>query len=104
MPAVTRSKKNEVDQLSGLMSSINITPKSTHRTPRVKKEKDISDLLSGLALSSKSRRRRKGLLRFTHKKSHKTSEPANDFIDMSEMMLGGKRRSRRRHRRKSRRN
>jgi hypothetical protein len=110
MPAVTRSKKHaaeDVDQLSGLMSSMNITPKSTrkHKTPRVKKEKDISDLFSSLAVSSKSRRRRKGV-RFTHKKTHKTPGPADadaEDIDMSDILLGGKRRYRRSRRRTMRR-
>ena len=77
MPPVTRSKKHAVtvmDELSGLMSGVSITPKSTrkHKTPRVKKEKDISDLFSGLTLGSKSRRRRKGT-RFTHKKNTQNS-------------------------------
>ena len=104
MPPVTRSKKQaaeDVDQLSGLMSSMNITPKSTrkHKTPRVKKEKDISDLFSGLGLSSKSRRRRKGV-RFTHKKTHKTPGPGHAMGEDTDMS-GGKRRSRRRrHRRR----
>ena len=61
MPPVTRSKKytvDDTDPLSGLMSRMNITPKSTRKqkTPRVKKEKDIADLFSGLGLTSKSRR------------------------------------------------
>ena len=100
MPAVTRSKKHAVadlDHLSGLMSSMNITPKSTRKqkTPRVKKEKDIADLFSGLGLSSKSRRR-KGA-RLTHKKTRKTPAPAmSEDIDMSEILLGGKRRYKRR--------
>ena len=103
MPPVTRSKKHAVtvmDELSGLMSGVSITPKSTrkHKTPRVKKEKDISDLFSGLTLGSKSRRRRKGT-RFTHKKTHKT--PGNvpvmtEDTDMSYTMSGGKRRHKRR--------
>ena len=102
MPAVTRSKKHaavaDLDHLSGLMSSMNITPKSTRKqkTPRVKKEKDIADLFSGLGLSSKSRRRRKGA-RLTHKKTRKTPAPAmSEDIDMSEILLGGKRRYKRR--------
>ena len=106
MPPVTRSKKytvDDTDPLSGLMSRMNITPKSTRKqkTPRVKKERDIADLFSGLGLTSKSKRRHKGV-RFTHKKSHKTPAMSED-IDMSEMQLGGKRRHRRSHRRKSRR-
>ena len=105
MPAVTRSKKHaavvDLDHLSGLMSRMNITPKSSTRkqkTPRVKKEKDIADLFSGLGLSSKSRRRRKGA-RLTHKKTRKTPAPTPavvEDIDMSEILLGGKRRYKRR--------
>ena len=101
MPAVTRSKNHAVadlDHLSGLMSSMNITPKSTRKqkTPRVKKEKDIADLFSGLGLSSKSRRRRKGA-RLTHKKTRKTPAPTmSEDIDMSEILLGGKRKYKRR--------
>jgi len=105
MPAVTRSKKHAVadlDHLSGLMSIMNITPKSTRKqkTPRAKKEKDIADLFSGLGLSSKSRRRRKGA-RLTHKKTHKrpvhTPAPAvGEDTDMSEILLGGNRRYKRR--------
>lgn len=105
MPAVTRSKKhgaNDVDELSGLMTSMKITPKSKsrHRTPYFKKEKDISDLFSGLALSKKSRRHHKGV-RFTHKKTHKTPRTASASASISEyedvnMMLGGKRKNKRR--------
>jgi hypothetical protein len=101
MPAVTRSKKHAVadlDHLSDLMSSMNITPKSTRKqkTPRVKKEKDIADLFSGLGLSSKSKRRRKGA-RLTHKKTRKTPAPSmSEDIDMSDNLLGGKRRHGRR--------
>ena len=96
MPPVTRSKKHAVadmDELSGLMSGMSVTPpKSTprYKTPHVKKEKDIADLFSGLALASKSRRRRKGS-RFTHKKTHKTPKTS-----AGPMTFGGSKRRRRR--------
>lgn len=100
MPPVTRSKKhavNDLDHLSGLMTSMKLSPKSTrkHKIPRVKKEKDISDIFSSLTLGTKSKRRRKGV-RLTHKKTHKktvhATENAPEDIDMSEILLGGKRR------------
>ena len=104
MPAVTRSKRkavDDVDQLSGLFTSMNITPKTTrkHKTPRVKKEKDISDLFSGLGLSSKSRRRHKGS-RFTHKKTHKSTARHPEMVEDMDMQSGGAKR-RRRHRRRA---
>lgn len=107
MPPVTRSKKSAVadmDELSGLMSGMSVTPKSTprYKTPRVKKEKDISekkekdisDLFSRLALGSKTKRRRKGV-RFTHKKTHKTHNKTPKTT-AGPMTFGGSKRRRRR--------
>lgn len=97
MPPVTRSKKHAVtdmDELSGLMSGMSVTPpKSTprYKTPRVKKEKDIADLFSGLALASKSSRRRRKGSRFTRKKTHKTPKTS-----AGPMTFGGTKRRRRR--------
>ena len=100
MPSVTRSKRNvdmDMDQLSGLMTGMNLTTKPMKsRTIRVKKEKDIADLFSGLTVGKSIRKtpRRKGA-RFTHKKTHKTPYPN---ANANHMELGGSKRHRHRKR------
>lgn len=103
MPSVTRSKRNmpmpmdmdmDIDHLSGLMTGMNLVHKP--KKVRMKKEKDISDMFSGLSLgkSISKTRRHKGM-RFTHKKSHKSGKPGS-YTNTANMDFGGSRYRRRR--------
>ena len=107
MPVVTRSKRNkaavDIDQLSGLLTGMNITSKSKSKKTHIKKERkdtDLADMFSGLTLGKSIRktRRHKGL-RFAPRKSHKTRVIEPDMDTYMDMGFGGRKR-RRTHRRR----